>query len=227
MNQPFEQASTTDPLGTPALGTPPSLVTKPKRRLPAQALTCATVLGVSVLALWGMRQFGMKAGMTFAATTPELPSNDDAKARSYERIMADLARVQRPLDVAIGEFRKSPFMLDTETTKIAASGLPASIGPSDEERRARAREQRRAELQMRAESLKLQSVMDGRTPLARINGSTIRVGSIVDEEFTVESIKGRQVVLVADAMAFTLTMDSENREGPKRSPVKIGVPNKR
>jgi len=227
MSQPFEQTTSPDPLGTPVLGTPVSLVPKPKRRLPAQALTFVTVLGISVLALWGMRQFGMKAGMTFAASAPELPANDDAKARSYERIMADLARIQRPLDVAVGEFRKSPFMLDTETTKISTSGLPASIGPSDEERRARAREQRRAELQMRAESLRLQSVMDGRTPLARINGTTIRVGSIIDEEFTVESIKGRQVILIADAMAFTLTMDSENREQPKRSPVKIGNTPKR
>lgn len=215
---------TPDPLGAPLIAAPESVAPRPRKRLPAQALTMTVVLGVSVAALWAMRQYGMRAGMVFASTAPEMPGNDASKARNYDRIMADLARIQQPLDIAMGEFQKSPFMLDTHPTQAQATGTPEVAGTSDAERLARLREQRRQDLEARVHNFVLHSVVGGRVPVARIDDRIVKVGDLFDKDFKVEAIDGRSVSLSADGMGFTLTMEIDRNADPKRSPVQIGRP---
>jgi hypothetical protein len=170
-----------------------------------------------------MRQYGMKAGMSFASGATDMPASDADKARTYDRIMADLARIQQPLDVALGEFTKSPFMLDARP--VVNTHAPA--GDDASQRAMRDREQRRQELTTRVEGFILHSIVGGRVAVARIDDKTVRVGDMLDEDFKVESIDGRSVVLTADGMAFTHSMTDDNSSQGKRSPVKMGAPGKK
>jgi len=202
----------------------------PKRRVPTQTILLALVLAVSGGALYTMRRVGMKSGMTFDVVNVEYQQEDAERAKSYDRIMADLARVQEPLDVALGEFGKSPFMLDVKATAAVAPGVagdPVAAGDSAADRAAREAEAKRAEVAARLSELRLHSVMDGRVPLARIDDRTVRVGDAVGEHFVVESIQGRSVTLRGGSELFVLSMEQAQAAQPKSSPVKLGKPSKR
>ncbi|MDX2131965.1 MAG: hypothetical protein SFY69_07935 [Planctomycetota bacterium] len=200
----------------------------PKRRGSTQVVIFALVIGVSAISLWWMRREGTRAGVSFEEIKVEYTEPDAEKARTYQRIMADLARVQTPLDVALGEFGRSPFMLDTGTATITEHGTEVPAGPTPEEVAAREAAERaaarRQELVDALASLRLQSVMGGRSPLARIDDETVRVGDRVAKLFTVSGIEGRSVTLEADGQVFTLTMDDRRTDQPRRAPVKMGKP---
>ena len=196
---------------------------KPARRgtrMGTQPLIMALVLGVSAASIFAMRQYGARSGMVFADVVVDYQQEDAEKARTYERIMTDLARVQTPLDVALGEFGKSPFMLDDATKMVSADGTPVA-GPSAEElaaAEARNRaEARREEIKSLAAGLQLNIVMGA---LARIDGQNYRQGDTVNEIFVVEKVDGRSVTLKADGQTFVLSM--EEHSGPqKKAPVKV------
>jgi hypothetical protein len=198
---------------------------RPKRKIPTQTLILMLVLTVSVGSLAWMRREGTRAGITFAELKVEYKEPDAEKARTYQRIMADLARVQSPLDVALSDLGRSPFMLESRTPIISENGEPVA-GPTPEERaaaEAAARaEARRLELIGMLQAMKLHSVVTGSTPLARIDDQTVVVGDTLGE-FMVTGIEGRVVTLEADGHAFTLSMENA-ATGPKKAPVKIGRP---
>lgn len=200
---------------------------KSRRHIPTQTIIMGLCLVCSAAALYGMRRYGMQSGMSFAEVNVDYQGLDAEKARTYQRIMADLARAQAPLDIALGDFGKSPFMLDLGDTKVSPElGVAVPSAISEEERlaaEAAAKAQQRAiELGQLASALQLHSVMGGRTPLARINDQTVAVGTIIDETFTVTAIDGRTVHLAADGHEFTLTMETGKHDEGKRSPAKIG-----
>jgi len=210
--------------GTDAFGdgpTPFPVSDKPTRkmaRVGSQPLIMAVVLGVSTASIFAMRQVGARSGMVFADVVVEYEQEDAAKARTYERIIADLARVQTPLDVALGEFGKSPFMLDDATTVTSADGTPQA-GPSAEElavAEARKREAaRREEIKGAAAALELHIVMGS---LARINGQNFQLGDVVNDVFLVTAVDGRSVTLTAEGQTFVLTM-AEGGNQKKKAPM--------
>jgi ribosomal protein L29 len=199
-----------------------------RRKGSTQVIILVLVLSVSAVSLWWMRREGTRVGVNFQELKVEYTEPDAEKARTYQRIMADLARVQNPLDVALGEFGKSPFMLDTGTATISEHSTPMSTGPSAEELAAREAaeraEARRQELLSTLANLRLQSVMGGASPLARIDDRTVRVGDVVGRLFTVTAIEGRSVTLTADDQMYTLTMDDRRTDQPRRAPVRMGTP---
>lgn len=199
-------------------------------RASTQIIILMLVVGVSVVSLWWMRKEGTRVGVTFQELNVDYTEPNAEKAKTYARIMADLSRIQTPLDVALGEFGKSPFMLDTGKATVAQTGVVMSSGPSEEEAAAAlAREKaeaRRQELLTGIDHLRLQSVMGGRVPLARISDRTVRVGDVVGEFFTVTGIEGRTVSVEADGQTFTLTMEEKKDSGPRRAPVRLGPPRK-
>ncbi len=224
------------PEATPFAGmTPEDLAGKRGSRAgkaSTQIVILLLVVAVSAIALWWMRKEGTRVGVTFAELKVDYSEPDAEKARTYARIMADLSRIQSPLDVALGEFGNSPFMLDTGKPVISPSGqVTMPTGPSPEEAAARQAaekaEARRLELESSLSSIRLQSVMDGRIPLARINDSTVRVGDTIGTFFLVTKIEGRGVTVTADGQEFTLTINERNTDAPKKAPVKLGAPAKK
>lgn len=197
-----------------------------------QAVILLLVVAVSAISLWWMRREGTRVGVTFAELKVDYSEPDAEKARTYARIMADLSRIQSPLDVALGEFGSSPFMLDTGKPVISPDGVAVTpTGTSAEDAAARIAadkaEARRLELESSLFNIRLQSVMDGRVPLARVNDATVRVGDTIGNFFLVTKIEGRGVTVTADGQEFTLTIKERSTDAPKKAPVKLGAPAKK
>lgn len=190
-----------------------ALSARPKRFSSHNAVT-ALVLLVSAVMLYGMRQAGMRSGMTFKEMKIDYKREEVSPAllAAQRRVLMDLQRSEKPAQIPSNKLAKNPFEL-----------LDATPAPMTEDR-SLAEAQRRAEMdrQSKAErllkvqtslsALQLRSVMEGRVPLARINDQTVRVGDTVAEIFKVARIDGRSVDLVADGQTYTLTMADKSSE---------------
>jgi hypothetical protein len=181
------------------------------RRMPTQGLLLLLILSVSAASLYGMRRYGMKAGFSFETVAVDYKEQDSEKARTYERIMADLSRIQNPLDVTLTEFGKSPFMRDSGESRITPDSGPIQPGLTDIERR-------RAEAVDRLKRLKLRGIIGN---IARIDEATIRVGDTVDTMFLVTAIDGRTVTFEAYGETFTLTLEN-TKPTQKKAATRMG-----
>jgi hypothetical protein len=198
----------------------------PHKKISQQTLVMAVVFAVSAAAIFGMRTLGTRAGIAMGGEVVDYTPPDLEKAKSYDRIMAEIARVQSPLDVTLGEFGKSPFMLEAPPQAVVLeSPTGEAITPEQEKERDRQRKraERIADLEAKAAGIKLQSVMSGKRPLARLNGETVLIGQLVLGEFTLTRIEDRKVVLTVDDMQFELTLESHLSD-QKTGTVKIGTP---
>jgi len=202
----------------------------PRRRVrvPQQTIVMLVVLSVSAGAIYGMRTLGMKAGIAMGIDPIEYSAPTQDRRQGYDRIMNDLARIQNPLDVTLGEFGKSPFMMQTTSVQVLVDPVagpaltPEEIAAKEVRRKA---EERQIELETKLTQVQLQSVMGGRRPLARVNGETYRVGDSINDVFIIKRIEHRSIILTADGTEFTLTLEV----GPgtnKASPMKVGGPSR-
>lgn len=200
-------------------------------RTSTQVVILLLVVAVSAVSLWWMRREGTRVGVTFAELKVDYTEPDAEKARTYARIMADLSRIQAPLDVALGEFGASPFMLESGKPVVKHGQVVMPTGPSAEEVAAREAaekaEARRLELESALGNLRLQSIMGGRVPLARVDDRTVRIGDTIGEYFVVTDISGREVTVTADGQTFTLSLAERTDDAPKKAPVKVGNPPRR
>jgi hypothetical protein len=190
-------------------------------KVPQQTIVLLVVLTVSAGAITAMRMVGTRAGIAMGGEAVEYTPPEPDAARNYERIMGDLARIRDPLDVALGEFGKSPFMLQ----QTAVTPDPVAAPQMSAEQRAQAeaaarQEARRRQLADELATLKVQSVMGGKVALARIGGEVYRQGDVVAGLFTVAGIHDRSVVLEADGQQFTLTLDVP--QAGKTPPARMG-----
>lgn len=193
-------------------GEMPVAEVSPRRgRTSAQAILVVLLMGVSGAAIFGMRHLGARAGMDMTVAEVGFKAGDEKdsaeRAKSYERIMADLQRMQRPLDVAMGDFQKSPFMLDMPEDTSTANVEDEEVKRAEQARREALA---RKEQTMRTlGGLQLQSVLGGSKPLARVSGETVHVGDKVGGTFLVKEIRGREreVVLDHDGEDFVLSMN--------------------
>jgi hypothetical protein len=198
---------------------------RPRRRVPTQTLILMLVLSVSAGSLAWMRREGTRAGITFTDLKVEYKEPDTERARTYQRIMSDLARIQSPLDVALRDLGRSPFMLASTRPTISTDAVIPENATLEERAAAEAAaraEARRQELVAALESMRVHSIVSGSVPLARIDDQTVRVGDQIGE-FLITGIEGRVVSLQADGHVFTLSMEAAGGS-PKKAPVKIGKP---
>lgn len=193
------------------------------KKMSQQSLVMAVVFAVSAAAIFGMRTLGTRAGIAMGGEVVDYTPPDMEKAKSYDRIMSEIARVQTPLDVTLGEFGKSPFMLEAPPQPVMLEGPgenPLDEATQKKQEQERKRAERIAHLSEKLGTLKLQSIMTGKRPLARISGETIQVGQTVLEEFVLMRIEDRSIVLTADDMQFELSL--ETHEPGKSGAVKVG-----
>jgi len=210
----------------PAEGSGEHAMVRKRAKVPQQTIIMLVVLAVSAGAIYGMRKLGMKAGIAMGVDPIEYTAPNRDRTQSYDRIMGDLARIQNPLDVALSEFGKSPFMLHNSSTAVIVDPVAGPSATAEEialQEAAKRAESRRVELESRLADILLQSVMGGRRPLARINGETYRIGDVVNEVFVIKRIADRSVVLTTDGKDFTLTLELA-RSGNKSAPMKMGKP---
>lgn len=192
------------------------------KHLNSQALVLVIILGVSACALIAMRKLGLKAGLdmtTVADASPVTFTRDDPeKMARYERIMADLQRIQAPLDMSSGELAKIPLLLDAGAPGAPAVNpdTPDAIAARQQAIEDRKKNERLARLKDQLGKLKLQSVVGGRTPVARISGETVKIGDKVGDNFIVKAIHDRSVDVEIEGETFTIDMGvSKSQTNPR------------
>ena len=207
-------SSNLDPMMDPqaaAMGADASFsVPRPRGRFPTQIILLLLIVGVSGAALFGMRRYGMRSGVIFDAVEVKAPEDNSQQAQTYERIMADLASVQRPLDVALSDFGKSPFMRD-ENTKVSPNQQTLIPAQTDAERH-------RQEAVSALKGMHLIGIIGN---MARIDDLTVRAGDKVGDLFTVKSVEGRTVTFDAYGEEFKLEMDVKKGGPGKTAPTRM------
>lgn len=172
---------------------------KPSRRVSMQTLVLALVLVASGASLYMMRKQGMQGGLKFNKVTvaPEIEKVSAATSAAEVRILADLARSSMPATSDAERLQKNPFLLDTPAATPTAAAVPVAQKLNDD---------RQAMIREKLAGVRLNGVMQGPVPLARINERLMRVGDLVEDIFLVAQIHDRSVDLIADGQTFTINM---------------------
>ncbi len=198
--------------GEEGIGTP----RKPK--VSTQALTLGVLLLAGAGLIYGMRLLGIGPLTTLAKTAvPEydLTRSPSAKAADHKRILKDLEANHAASQVPVDQVQKNPFMLAMliEPEPVADNTEQASRAAADKAKREL--EAKRRRVQSTLASLKINGIIGGSNPVARISGEAVRVGDTVGDLFTVKAIHGRSVELAFEDDVFTLEMDDDERNSNK------------
>jgi hypothetical protein len=158
-----------------------------------------------------MRQFGVGVSTATAQIGVDIERVDRPKieAKRFETLMTTLESGDRPLQINPEKISQpSPFELSFETGTVV-DNTPRETPEQRAAREAaeakvRAERERAAVIGNALESLKLQSIVGGRNPAARINTQIVRAGDTVADYFTVVEIRARSVILQVDGKTYEL-----------------------
>lgn len=169
------------------------------------AMVLGLVLCIAGATLFGMRSLGNAGKIALLDIKIDYPLDGASKAslKDQQLVLQDLRSSTELKQVPLEEVQMNPFEwrgLGPAETQRAGPG----VDPAELSRRAR--EQRQRDIDMAFGRLVLNSIIGGRIPVARISGEMVKVGGKVGEYFTVLSIDGRSVVLVADDKQFVMTL---------------------
>lgn len=186
------------------------------RKFSVQSIVMVLVVLVSAVAVVGMRAMGTRGGIAMGNDEVQYTAQDADVGVRFAKVMGDLARVQRPLDVALGEFGRSPFMIRSSTADAPASDMTPEQRAEKEHRERQ--ETRRKQIDESFASLTIQSIIGGRVSLARISGDVYSEGDVINGLFKVVSIEDRTVHLEADGQRFELTLLMPQAGGKDKTP---------
>ncbi|RMD63467.1 MAG: hypothetical protein D6824_05285 [Planctomycetota bacterium] len=182
-----------DPLAQARLAEDADPEAAPSRPLlPQSALIMVVVALVAAGALLVMRSLGLGVKLDFVDVKLDYPvSEDESLISKHEKILQDLDMGVADVQVPLQAVQKNPFEILSDR---AADPTPAELeSPSARLRRELAARKRKVEEAF--SKLRLQSVLSGSVPVARVNNQTVRVGDTVDDAFVVRAIDGRSVTL--------------------------------
>ena len=113
--------------------------------------------------------------------------------------------------------QKNPFrMADVVApTAVVPNGDPNAASRAAAERARRDAETKHGKVQAALSTLKVNGIIGGSNPVARISGEAVRVGDTVGEIFTVKTIQGRSVELENEGVTYTLSMDDDSANSTK------------
>lgn len=224
------QPSSKGPMGeAPEQAETPEFRAPPKRRIPAQYIAGAIVVSVSAATLLAMRKYGMGEGIRFEhadvrSVGADVPRVDAAK---YGLVMERLSSSNTPMQVPSDVIDKDPFFFERDRAVVEPTDNSAEQARLSQERAERerlARERREQDLRVAYARLRLNTVIDGRVPVANINGQIVGVGNTVDDIFEIVSITSGVVTLKADEMTFTLQMQQMITPNSNNRPRGGGMP---
>lgn len=216
------QPSSKPPIGEgPEQASAPEFHAPPKRRVPAPYIAGAIVVSVSAATLFAMRKYGMGEGIRFEHTDvrsvgADVPRVDAAK---YGLVMERLSSSNTPMQVPSDVIDKDPFFFERDRAVVEHTDNSAEQERLARERAERdrlAQERREQDLRVAYARLRLNTVIDGRVPVANINGQIVGVGDRVDDIFEIVSISNGVVTLKADQLTFTLQMQQMITPGGNR-----------
>jgi hypothetical protein len=197
--------------------------TSPKRGGMYVVLLALVVVGGGVL--YGMRLVGLGPLKQLADAQVNVDYNlNDAgasKTAEHQKVLAELNANQVAVQVPLEKVQRNPFRMASALSKPADDIQPDDGSAKAADKQRQSASARKLAIRTAFDGLKLNSVIAGSVPIARINGETIRVGDSVAEYFIVVSITGRGVELEADGQPFTLSIDADDRNAIRpRKPAK-------
>ncbi|TVQ31714.1 MAG: hypothetical protein EA376_08605 [Phycisphaeraceae bacterium] len=167
------------------------------------ALVVAVAGGVLIM----MRQYALQGGLQFVNVNIDYPIGAGDKRIAddleHDRVMSGLRRSELLVQIPLEEIQRNPFQLGEkpeETVTVPDTRL------SEAEILRRQREQRDREVRATLSALRLNSIISGHIPIARISGRPYRIGDTVADVFIIRSIHARSVDLDADGEIFTLSI---------------------
>lgn len=201
----------------PDLGGVGATPAKSKYKVHSQTLVIALVLAASGAALYTMRKQGMGSGIQFSNIKVDYDMDkkgrpiNDAQER---RVLSDLERLQNPSQSAQEKIQKNPFQLDSTSAVAQQSVDPAAVSAA----MLKAQQEERARTIADAiAKLEVTSILEGKMPVARINGKSVREGDMITELLKLAAIHDRSVDVEADGKLYTVNM-LENAPGKGRPP---------
>lgn len=197
-----------------------AMIAPRKGKVSTQAIVLGILIVVGFGVVYGMRIVGIGAIRAFAAAP--LPEYDltktGNKTEDHKRIIDQLAADYTTSQVPIEQTQKNPFKLaealqsQPKSVAGAPGEDPSKMSAERAEREARGK---RAKVEAAAAALKLNGVLGGTKPVARISGEAVRVGDKVGDYFTVTAIHGRSVELEYEGQTFTLRLDEDGMNSNK------------
>lgn len=179
-----------------------------KGKLGGPTLIVAGIMATGLVLLFGMRYFGKKNVLDAAPVKLEYTPDEalTKRERLGQKNLEIIRRTSVPPQVPAEDIKKNPFELASKQPQPETGQPQPNLTAEAAKREAEERAKRVAQVQTTLSSLKLQSVMEGPTPIARVSGEIVRVGDTVAELFTVTAITGRSVTLQVDGKDFLLEM---------------------
>jgi hypothetical protein len=151
-----------------------------------------------------MRKLGLAGRLDLVDIKIDYPFDmhkDAVVGPDHETVISDLKSSADVVQVPPELVQMNPFEWKTQSKDQSGD-----IAAKEAERLRKAAAARKKEIQTAFSRLTLNSVMGGRIPVAQISGQLVKVGDDVGDYFTVLSIKGRTVILVAGDDKYTLTL---------------------
>ena len=191
-----------------------------KRKISTQALALGVLLALGGGMIYAMRLLGIGPLTTLAHTV--LPDYDltkpSSRAADHQKILQDLAANHAASQVPVDEVQKNPFRMSDVVSPVATStpsGDPSAASRAAAERARHDAELKRGRVESALAQLKVNGIIGGSNPVARISGEAVRVGDTVGEIFTVTAIHGRGVELTHEGATYELSMDDQSANSTK------------
>ncbi len=195
------------------------------RRGPRRVVVASLVLVGAAAGIFAMRAIGMGPGTALASLVLDFKPGASAGTEVSPRLLADLERSKRAVQVPAEVIDKDPFRLRTEAGAPVVTDDPEALARAEAARQAKLEEERRLERERRQRELQtafgrfeLQGIMGGTMPIARISGKLVRVGDTLEGGFKVTLIEGRRVVLVAEDTEFVLEFGTPSSAPARPAP---------
>lgn len=189
-----------------------SVIEAPARpKIPPYVLMLGVLILASAAVLFGMRKLGTSAGVLTEAG-PEIAYDVTKQVgdvtQEHRQALAQLRGDHNVGQVPVEHVQKNPFELD--------SMLPAPVQAPTNDQKESEEEKRARELKTRIvnsyKTLRVQALVGGSNPVAKINDSLYRVGDRVSGVFVVTAIHGREVELKGDdGETYLVEMESASQ----------------
>lgn len=188
----------------------------PRKSAATQAIFFAVLVVAAGGIVYGMRQLGIGPLKGFGSV--KAPDYDVTKGVSvtnsdHQRVLRELTAATNTAQVPPEQVQKNPFRLadalGTPTeTDTDANKSEAQRRAADERARKEAEAHRKA-VESKLAGLKINSIMTGAKPMARIGDTLVRVGDTLDETFKIKAINPRSIELEADGVTYLLSLDEQ------------------
>jgi hypothetical protein len=214
-----------DSTGIPSLKSAPESAiasSESESKVSVHMVVALGVVAVGAGVIYAMRYIGMKAGLNEEIAQIDYTSqseNAEFKSR-FGEVIVELDESTIAVQLSDHEeFIDAPF---ARPSAMGSSPEPVRIDPGmSEAERLELQRQRQLEIERQqrydsvyseAMSFRLQGVVGGSRPAARVSGQPVSVGSQLGEFFKVIEITGRSVVIEGDGMRFELAMGEDTKQ---------------